>query len=309
MALCLGKKVVYHFNPLDGRTVGKLCAEHKVTIFVGTPSFMRYYLKSCEAEQFQTVTHLLLGAEKLKPELARDIREALGIEPLEGYGCTELSPVVAANLPVDVELPDGRTVRGNRLGTVGLPVPGTEIKTIDPDTGADLPQGVEGMIAVRGPQVMVGYLDRPDATAEVVHDGWYTTGDLGLVDADGFLTITDRLSRFSKIAGEMVPHIGVESAIMEITGVDEHRVAVTSVPDPRQGERLCVLYTDLGMAPEAIHQRLLSGTLPKLWVPAARDFIHVDEIPITGTGKVELRRLREAAMSLQAPPKRAKPDE
>ena len=127
---------------------------------------------------------------------------------MEGYGCTELSPVVAVNVPREVELPDGRKVHGNRLGTVGLPVPGTAIKTIDPETGADLPAGTEGMIAVKGPQVMVGYLNRPEATAQVLKDGWYSTGDLGYVDPDGFLKITDRISRFSKIAGEMVPHLG-----------------------------------------------------------------------------------------------------
>jgi acyl-[acyl-carrier-protein]-phospholipid O-acyltransferase/long-chain-fatty-acid--[acyl-carrier-protein] ligase len=301
-ALCLGKKVVYHFNPLDARTIGKLCAEHHVTLLVGTPSFMRHYLKSCEREQFRTVTHLLLGAEKLKPELARDIREQLGIEPLEGYGCTELSPVVAVNVPRDVELPGGRTVAGNRPGTVGLAVPGTAIKTIDPDSGADLPPGAVGIIAVKGPQVMRGYLHKPEATAAAIRDGWYSTGDLGFVDPDGFLKITDRISRFSKIAGEMVPHIGVESAIMEVTGVDEHHVAVTGIPDPKHGERVCVLYTDLGMTPEEVHRRLHAGPLSKLWIPSARDFIQVDEIPITSTGKVELRRLREIASAHHARP-------
>ena len=170
-AICLNKKVVYHFNPLDARTIGKLCEQHKVTLLTGTPSFTRLYLKSCEPRQFKTITHWIVGAEKLKPELARDIQAALGIEPMEGYGCTELSPVVAVNVPREVELPDGRTVHGNRLGTVGLPVPGTAIKTIDPETGADLPVGAEGMIAVKGPQVMVGYLNRPEATAQVLKDG------------------------------------------------------------------------------------------------------------------------------------------
>ena len=150
------------------------------------------------------------------------------------------------------------------------------------------------MIAVQGPQVMVGYLNRPEETARVLKDGWYLTGDLGYVDADGFLKITDRLSRFSKIAGEMVPHVGVESAIMEITEVDEHHLAVTAVPDPKHGERLCVLYTDLGMSPDEIHKALTASRIPRLWIPSVRDFIQVPEIPITGTGKVDLRRLPRA---------------
>jgi acyl-[acyl-carrier-protein]-phospholipid O-acyltransferase/long-chain-fatty-acid--[acyl-carrier-protein] ligase len=296
-AMCLGKKVVYHFNPLDSRVVGKLCEQHHVTLLVGTPTFMRLYLKNCEPKQFRTITHLILGAEKLKPELARDIQRTLGIEPIEGYGCTELSPVVAVNVPREVVLPDGRKVHGNRVGTVGLPVPGTSIKTVDPDTGADLPAGAEGVIAVKGPQVMVGYLNRPDATAAVKKGGWYMTGDIGFVDPDGFLKITDRISRFSKIAGEMVPHLNVEAAIMQATGVDENQVAVTGVPDPKHGERLCVLYTELGISPSEVCNRLSAASLPKVWMPTPRDFIHVDEIPITSTGKVNLRKLKEIALA------------
>ena len=192
-------------------------------------------------------------------------------------------------------MPDGRTLHGNRPGTVGLPVPGTQIKTVDPETGVDLPPGAEGVIAVKGPQVMVGYLNKPEATAKVLKDGWYVTGDLGYLDSDGFLKITDRLSRFSKIAGEMVPHVGVESAIMEVAGVDEHYVAVTSLPDPKHGERLFVIHTELGMSPDEIHKGLAAGRLPRLWIPSVRDFIRVDEIPITGTGKVDLRQLRALA--------------
>jgi acyl-[acyl-carrier-protein]-phospholipid O-acyltransferase / long-chain-fatty-acid--[acyl-carrier-protein] ligase len=295
-ALCLGKKVVYHFNPLESKMIGKLCEQHKVTLLVGTPTFMRFYLKNCEPRQFQSVTHLILGAEKLKPELARDIEEGLHIEPLEGYGCTELSPVVAVNVPREVEMPDGRMIHGNRVGTVGQPVPGTSIKTVDPDTKADLPAGTEGMIAVKGPQVMGGYLNQPEATAKVLQNGWYFTGDLGYVDADGFLKVTDRLSRFSKIAGEMVPHMGVESAIMEAAGVDEHHLAVTGIPDPKHGERLCVLFTDLGISPAELQKRLAASPCPKVWIPSPRDFIQVEEIPITSTGKVNLRQVKEIAL-------------
>jgi acyl-[acyl-carrier-protein]-phospholipid O-acyltransferase/long-chain-fatty-acid--[acyl-carrier-protein] ligase len=254
------------------------------------------YLQKCKPEQFKTLVHLLLGAEKLKPELAREIRQSLGFDPQEGYGCTELSPVVSVNVPTEKTLPDGRKVPGNRIGTVGLPLPGTEIRTVDPDTGADLPRGTPGMILVKGPQVMVGYLNRPEATAKVLKDGWYTTGDLGFVDEDGFLTITDRLSRFSKIGGEMVPHNGVESAILQATGVAETNVAVTAIPDPKRSERLVVLYTDLGMGTDEVLQKLHQAGLPNLWIPSRDDFVKVDEIPILGTGKVDLRKLREIAV-------------
>ena len=293
--LCLGKKVAYHFNPLEARVIGNLCEKHGVTMILGSPTYMRTYLQRCPTQQFSKVVHLVLGAEKLKPELARDIKQALGIEPLEGYGCTELSPVAAVNVLHEKTLRDGRTVGGNRPGTVGLPLPGTLVKSVDPETGADLPRGAEGMLMVSGPQVMVGYLNRPEATAQVLKDGWYTTGDLGYVDPDGFVKITDRVSRFSKVAGEMVPHLAVETAIMEAAGVNEQSVAVTSLPDPKRGERLFAIYTDLGMPVDEVCRRLSAGPLPRLWLPSANDFIAVDAIPILGSGKVDLRGLRELA--------------
>lgn len=296
-ALVLGKTVVYHVNPLDARTIGKLCEEHDVTLIAGTPSFTRMYLKACRPEQFKSLKHLLLGAEKLKDETYREIKATLGIEPMQGYGTTELSPVVSVNVPAEKTLPDGRTLYANRPGSVGLPVPGTLVKTVDPETGADLAPGATGLICVKGPQVMRGYLHKPEATDKVLKDGWYSTGDLGFVDDDGFLTITDRLSRFSKIAGEMVPHVGVESAIMAAANVDEHQIAVTSIPDARHGERLRVLYTELGGAtPDDIHHRLVEAGVPRLWIPSVRDFIRIDEIPITGTGKIDLRAMRDLAV-------------
>jgi acyl-[acyl-carrier-protein]-phospholipid O-acyltransferase / long-chain-fatty-acid--[acyl-carrier-protein] ligase len=293
--LNLGFKGVYHFNPLDARIVGNLCQEHKVTILFASPTFMRGYVHRCDKEQFATVRLPVLGAEKLKPELARDAKEALGIDVMEGYGCTETGPVVAVNLPISKMTPDGRMVPANRLGTVGMPLPDTAIKTVDPDTGAELPQGAVGLVHVKGPQVMAGYLNDPAATAAVLKDGWYNTGDLGAVDDDGFLKITDRLSRFSKIGGEMVPHLKVEAAITEATGAAETAMAVTSLPDPKRGERLVVVYTDLGAEPAEVQRRLNAGSLPRLWVPSSEDFVKVDTLPILGSGKLDLRQLRQLA--------------
>jgi acyl-[acyl-carrier-protein]-phospholipid O-acyltransferase/long-chain-fatty-acid--[acyl-carrier-protein] ligase len=294
--LCLGKRVVFHISPLDARIIGDLCEKHGVTLLVATPTFFRTYLKKCDQKQFKTLVHLLLGAEKVKPELSKEVKETLGIDVLEGYGCTELSPVVSVNVLHEVKTPDGRTTSGNHLGTVGQPMPGTAIKTVDPDTGADLPLGSTGVIHVKGPQVMVGYLNRPEATAKVLQDGWYSTGDLGCIDEDGFLKITDRLSRFSKIGGEMVPHQAVEQAIQDALGLAEPCVAVTSVPDPKRGERLVVLYTpEMTVGPHEIEKRLQASKLPRLWVPSAEDFLAVEAIPVLGTGKVDLRRLKEIA--------------
>jgi acyl-[acyl-carrier-protein]-phospholipid O-acyltransferase/long-chain-fatty-acid--[acyl-carrier-protein] ligase len=297
--LLLGKKAVYHSNPLEAKIIGDLAEKHKVTLLAASPTFARHYIQR-KPEQWATLFHLLLGAEKLQPRTADEIREKLHLEPLEGYGTTEMSPVAAVNVPFEITLADGRKLSGNRPGTVGRPLPGTAVKTIDPETGEDLPRGTEGMILVKGPQIMLGYLNRADATAKVLKDGWYNSGDLGYLDPDGFLKITGRLSRFSKIAGEMVPHLGVESAIMDAAGVDEMALAVTAVPDDKRQERLVVIHAKLPISAAEICKKLQAAGLPKLWIPAAEDFIQVDAVPRLGPGgKVDLRRLKEIALEGQ----------
>ena len=294
--LLLGKKAVYHSSPLEAKIIGDLSEKHKVTLIAASPTFARHYIQR-KPEQYATLYHLLLGAEKLQPTTAQEIRDKIHLEPLEGYGTTEMSPVAAVSVPFEVTLPDGRKVAGNRPGTVGRLLPGTAVKTIDPETGADLPRGTEGMVLVKGPQIMQGYLNRTDATSKVLKDGWYNSGDLGYLDPDGFLRITGRLSRFSKIAGEMVPHLGVESAIMEAAGVDEMALAVTAVPHDKRQERLVVIHTKLPIPPAEICKKLIAAGLPKLWVPSAEDFIQVEAVPrLSIGGKLDLRRLKEIAL-------------
>jgi acyl-[acyl-carrier-protein]-phospholipid O-acyltransferase/long-chain-fatty-acid--[acyl-carrier-protein] ligase len=165
---------------------------------------------------------------------------------------------------------------------------------------APLPAGTPGLMLVRGPNVMQGYLNRPDKTAEVLRDGWYNTGDIAALDEDGFVQITDRLSRFSKIGGEMVPHVKVEEKLHELAGVRELTFAVTGVPDERKGERLVVLHKLPEPAIAGLLKRLPELDLPNLWIPKASQFIHVDEIPLMGSGKLELRKIRELAIRLSA---------
>ena len=295
--LLLGKKAIYHSNPLDAKVVGDLSEKHEVTLIAASPTFFRHYIQRCKPEQFKHLFHCLLGAEKLKPEVAAQIEEVIHLNPLEGYGTTEMSPVAAVNVPFQVRSVQGNMVDGNRRGTVGRPLPGTSIRATDPETGADLPRGVEGMIHVKGPQIMVGYLDNPEATSKVLKDGWYTSGDLGYLDPDGFLVITGRLSRFAKIAGEMVPHEGVESALITAAGVDDRAVAVTSIPDPKRGERLAVLHTPWTTSPAEVCRKLIASSIPKIWIPSPDDFIEVEAIPMLGTGKLDLRAIHELALN------------
>ncbi len=294
--LLSGFGVVYHANPLDARTVGQLCQAHRVTMLIGTPTFYLSYLRRCTKEQFATLRLAIVGAEKLKPALAEAFMERFGITLLEGYGCTELSPVVSVGIP-DVLVRGSRQV-GHKPGTVGHPLPGIAVRVVAPETFTDRPAGEEGLVLIKGPNVMMGYLKDPEYTREVIRDGWYITGDIGTLDEDGFLTITDRLSRFSKIGGEMVPHVKIEEAIQQVLGTFDLRCVVTSLPDEQKGERLMVLYEELGIDADELLSRLRGLNLPNLWLPRKENFFPIDSIPLLGTGKVDLRGVRERAEQL-----------
>ena len=183
-------------------------------------------------------------------------------------------------------------------GSVGRPVPGVTAKVVDPETFEPLPLGTSGMLLVNGPNVMKGYLGQPEETAKVIRDGWYVTGDIAMVDTHGFIQITGRLSRFSKIGGEMVPHVRIEETMHKILGVEDEghqKLVVTSVPDERKGERLIVVHTQLEMSPAEICRRLATEGLPNIWLPAPDDFLEVESIPVLGSGKTDLKALSEIA--------------
>ena len=252
---CCAPKTVYHFNPLDAKIIGKLSEKHKTTILMATPTFLKSYLKRIDKEQLAHLDMVVVGAEKMPLDLAEEFYNKFGIRPSEGYGTTELSPVAAVNIP-DHRTADTQQV-GTKLGTVGRPIPGVAAKVVNPDTWEDLGVGKEGLLLIKGPNVMQGYLNHPEKTAQVIRDGWYNTGDYGIVDDEGFVSITGRQSRFSKIGGEMVPHILIEDHLTRIVENPESedaeiKLAVTSVPDVSRGERLIVLHTQLEKTPNEI---------------------------------------------------------
>ena len=289
--------VVYHTNPLDAVTIGKLAAKYKGTILMGTPTFLSAYVKKCTKEQFAFVRLAVVGAEKLKESLANAFKEKFGVLPFEGYGTTELSPIVTVGFP-DYEK-DGTIQRqvGHKFGKVGHPIPGVAVKVVDPDTFETKATNEEGLLLVKGANVMKGYLNNPAKTSEVIKEGWYITGDIATIDEDGFIKITDRLSRFSKIGGEMVPHIKVEENIMEALGATDPVVAVTSIANEKKGERLIVLHTvDLDV--EAVCESLTRKGIPNLWIPKKDSFYRVDVIPVLGTGKTDLKRVKSLAQEL-----------
>ncbi len=297
LPLISGCAIAYHTSPLEARTVGELCRSHRVTILVSTPTFAWKYVQVCAREDFSALRMAVVGAEKMKPELARAFEEKFGVTMFEGYGCTELSPVVSVGAP-DYVAPD-QTQPGHKPGSVGHPIPGVAARVVNPDTLEDLGCGSEGMLLITGPGVMQGYLGEPEKTRQVItQDGWYITGDIARLDEDGFITITDRLSRFSKIAGEMVPHVRIEEALQAALASAEPRLVVTSVSDDQKGEKLVVLFTELGMEVEELLRRVRETELPRLWIPRRECFYKIDALPVLGSGKLDLKKIKDAAKRL-----------
>ncbi len=296
--MALDIRGVYHFNPLDARQVGKLIEKNKATILLSTPTFLRSYLRRCTKEELASLDTVVAGAEKLPKELCDAFEKKFGVRPVEGYGTTELSPLVSVNIP------PSRSVKSHQVdlreGTVGRPVPGVMAKVGDAE-GRDLGTNQSGMLLIRGANVMKGYMNQPEKTAEVIRDGWYVTGDIAEIDDDGFIRITGRESRFSKIGGEMVPHLRIEEFLQEIIGEDEEegelKIAVTAVPDEKKGERLIVLHTQLRQTPAELTALLKTKGLPNIFLPAIDCYYQVDEIPVLGTGKLDLRGLKELAVA------------
>ena len=286
--------LVFHPSPLDVTAIGELVRRYRITFLVTTPTFLQLYQRRCTPEQFSSLRVVLTGAEKLPARLAQAFEDQFGIAPIEGYGVTECAPVVAVNCP-DFRAA-GYYQPASRRGTVGQPLPGVSVQIVNPDSFAPLPPGTPGMLLVKGPNVMNGYLGREDLTAQALRDGWYITGDIATLDDDGFLTITDRLSRFSKIGGEMVPHGQVEEALHQAAGAETQVFAVTGIPDERKGEQLAVLHTlDESQIP-GIVAKLTANGLPNLFIPPRPNFIKVDALPVLGTGKMDLRSLKRIAM-------------
>ncbi len=299
-ALVRDPRCVYHYTPLEPRPIGKLCRQHQVTLMLSTPTFLRSYIRRCSKEDFASLEIVITGAERLPPDVAEAFEKKFGVKPMEGYGTTELSPVVSANIPACRVVDEFQ--QASREGSVGQAMPGVSAKIVDPETFQDLDVDQPGMLLIKGANVMKGYLDQPQLTAKVIRDGWYVTGDIARIDADGFIFITGRQSRFSKIGGEMVPHIRVEETLNDVLrSADEEeegqlRAVVTGVPDAKKGERLVVLHAGLDQSPEEICRRLGEKGLPAIWIPSPESFAQVEAIPVLGSGKLDLKQLQQVAL-------------
>jgi acyl-[acyl-carrier-protein]-phospholipid O-acyltransferase/long-chain-fatty-acid--[acyl-carrier-protein] ligase len=284
-------------NPLDAKTVGRMAKLNHSTVLFAAPTFINNYLKRVDPEDFSNLRFVMAGAEGLKTNIADAFEQKFGIRPREGYGATELSPVVAFNV-ADLEI-DGLIQTGTKDGTVGHPIPGIAAKLVDPDTKETITDGREGLLMIKGPTVMLGYLNDKEKTREVIQDGWYCTGDIAAIDSDGFIKITGRLARFSKIGGEMVPHVAIEDLCHRFFDTESTMVAVTSVPDPKKGEELIVLYRADVCDADRLYEIISHSDLPNLYKPKRENCFAVDHIPTLGSGKLDLVRIRKIAQAFK----------
>jgi len=290
-----GLNLVTYSSPLETKRLAELIHDYKVDLLITTPTFLRGYLRRVEAEKLASLKHIVTGAEKLPESLADSFQEKFGIRPLEGYGLTETSPATNVNLPPPAYTqPDLENFPSERTGSVGHLLPGIAARITDPTTDEPTPLDQSGILWLKGANIFPGYLNRDDLTQKVFEDDWFKTNDVARFDEDGFLHIEGRMSRFSKIGGEMVPHEVVEAAVDKALGLEKEevrKIVVVSVPDSQKGESIGILSCISGemLEQEAIDLRykLLDAGLPSLWCPKV--IIPVSEIPVLATGKLDLK--------------------
>jgi len=288
-----GVRIVTYPTPLEVAKNAALIEKYKLTLLLATPTFLRGYLRKAEPEQLRSLRLVITGAEKLPLDLAKAFEERFQQHVFEGYGLTETSPVVSVNLPEPKPKRGEQVQPSSRLGSVGKMAPGISAEIRQPETDQKLPLHETGMVWFRGVNIFEGYLHDEKRTADVLHDRWLKTGDMGRFDEDGFLYIEGRLSRFSKIGGEMVPHESVEQKIvdlLDLSGKDERVIAIMGVQDEAKGEAL-VLLSSVDVDLTQLRDKLRDAGVPNLWIP--KKISRVDAIPVLASGKLDLRKCQE----------------
>ena len=296
-----GIPIIYHFDPTDGYTIGKLIAKYRATAIFGTSTFFRLYAcnRKIHPLMLDTIRLVIAGAEKLSINVRDEFKKKFGLEIYEGYGATETSPVASCNVP-DTPMFDFKKIQiRHKYNTVGKPLIGTKIIVVDPDTFEELDLGKEGMILISGPQVMKGYLNDSKKTNQVIKEidsrRYYVTGDKGKIDQDNFITIIDRYSRFAKIAGEMISLSRCEQQIQSCLDSTIEIVA-SNVPDTRKGEKIVLLVSgDIDL--KELKNILIEAKIHSLYLPSS--YHKVDSIPKLVTGKVDLKNAKKVIQKLE----------
>ncbi|MCX6555112.1 MAG: AMP-binding protein [Candidatus Aminicenantes bacterium] len=277
LPLLFGMTVVSYANPLEYRKICTIVREEKVSLMVGTPSFFSGYLHQSEAGDFASLRVAVAGADKASDSLRAGFIEKHKLELCEGYGTTETSPVVSTNLP-----------DANKPGSVGRVLPSVRVKIVDINSGETLLPGNEGKILVKGDLVMKGYFDDLEETSLRIKDGWYETGDMGLMDEEGYLWHRGRLKRFVKIGGEMVSLVKIETVLLSLLPPGDD-CCVVEVPDSLKGARIVAALNKSVNEKKLL--KAMAEALPQIALP--KQFVILDEFPKMGTGKIDFRTITD----------------
>lgn len=275
--LSMGMTLVTYANPLEFKTICEIVREEKVTLMAGTPTFFWGYLRNSKPGDFATVRILLSGADKCPDALRKGFTDKHNKVLLEAYGTTETSPAITVN-----------TLEHNRPGSVGRPIEGVQVRLENYETGDPCGVGDIGKILVKGDNVMKGYFDDFEQTSLSIRHGWYDTGDMGFLDAEGYLWHVGRLKRFLKVGGEMVSLIKVEDVLEHLLPPDVE-CCVVEVPDALRGARIVAAITQ--PIDEKATLKKMSEQLPNIAMPSR--FVVVSEMPKTGSGKIDFRTITE----------------
>jgi acyl-[acyl-carrier-protein]-phospholipid O-acyltransferase/long-chain-fatty-acid--[acyl-carrier-protein] ligase len=302
LPLLEGIPMVCHPDPTDALGCAKAIARHRVTFLCSTSTFLRLYTRNKRIHplMLDSIRLVVAGAERLSPDVREAFTIKFGKSIYEGYGATETTPVASCNLPDTLSTDDWLVQIGNRPGTVGMPLPGTSFRIVDPGNLQTLPPGEDGLILIGGVQVMKGYLEAPEKTAEAIVelDGqrWYKTGDKGHQDEDGFLTIVDRYSRFAKLGGEMISLTQVEEQVRQVLAEPELELVAVNVPDPKKGEHI-VLLIAADLDPDGLRKGLIDAGINPLTIPA--EILPVEQVPKLGSGKTDFAGAKNLVLAVE----------
>ena len=277
LPLLIGMTAVTNASPLDYKKIPAFIREEKITMIAATPIFFAGYLRESQPGDFNSVRLLVAGADKTPDWLRQGYKEKHNVALLEGYGTTETSPVVSVNLP-----------EANRPGSIGKILPSVNVKIVDITSGNEMPAGSEGKIMVKGDLVMKGYFDDIEETALHIKDGWYDTGDMGMLDNDGYLWHRGRLKRFVKIGGEMISLVRTEQ-FLEANLPEGVNCCVVEVPDSLKGARIVAAVTE-SINDKAVLKKMAQN-LPPIALP--KQFVVIPELPKMGSGKVDFRTITQ----------------
>jgi acyl-[acyl-carrier-protein]-phospholipid O-acyltransferase/long-chain-fatty-acid--[acyl-carrier-protein] ligase len=292
--------VVSHPDPKDGFGIGKMSARYEATILLSTSSFLNLYLKSRKLTplMLSKMRMVIAGSEKLSEGVREPFKKKFGLDIFECYGATETTPVASGNMPDVLMFDTWKPQIGQKIGTVGLPLPGSAFRIVDPESYETLPTGEDGMILIGGTQIMKGYIGEPEKTASVIKeiDGirWYVTGDIGHLDDDGFLTIIDRYCRFATLGSKPVSLKLVEEKIEKFLTGEDH-IVITSLSDEQKNEKL-VLLLEGEMELNTLKEKIRSSKINPMFVPY--EYYKVEMLPRLGTGNIHYKGAKNLAYTL-----------